>query len=153
MGPDWACWGWAAGVLGCTGLKSEQRFRSWSSAQGQVDSTGQKMKPLHRVSTNMSIWCLLYSIIVRSKLECTRILLELLHPLEWKIKSPYSSLKSSLKAGQFIENTAQSPDITLLVVRLSFAQLWGNVAWSPNHLPEKRRHYILFKIVSKKCKK
>lgn len=150
MGPDWACWGWAVGVLGCTGLKLEQRFRSWSSAQERVDSTGKKMKPLHSESTNMSIWCLLYSIIVLCKLEGNRILLELLHPLEWKIKSPYCSLKSSLKAGQFIENTAQSPDITLLVVRLSFAQLWGNVAWGPNHLPEKRRHYILFKIVSKK---
>lgn len=52
-------------------------------------------------------------------------------------RRPYSSFKSSLKAGQLIEHTAQSPDVTLLVVGLSFAQLWRNVAWGPNHLLEK----------------
>lgn len=52
--------------------------------------------------------------------------------------SPYSSLKSSLQAGQLIEHTAQSPDVTLLVVGLSFTQLWRNVAWGPNHLSEKK---------------
>lgn len=52
--------------------------------------------------------------------------------------SPYSSLKSSLKACQLIEHTAQSPDVALLVVGLSFTQLWRNVAWGPNHLSEKK---------------
>lgn len=46
----------------------------------------------------------------------------------------YSSLEGSLEACQLIEHTAQSPDVTLLVIRLSFTQLWGDVAWGPNHL-------------------
>lgn len=46
----------------------------------------------------------------------------------------YSSLEGSLEARQLIEHTAQSPDVTLLVIRLSFTQLWGDVAWGPNHL-------------------
>lgn len=60
--------------------------------------------------------------------------------------SPYSSLKSSLKAGQLIEHTAQSPDVTLLVVGLSFTQLWRNVARGPNHLSEKQSHYIMLNV-------
>lgn len=48
----------------------------------------------------------------------------------------YSGLKGSFKACQLVEHTAQSPDVTLLVVRLSFTQLWGNVAWSPNYLQD-----------------
>lgn len=49
---------------------------------------------------------------------------------------PYSSLEGSFEACKLIEHTAQGPDVTLLVVRLPFTQLWGNVAWSPNHLQE-----------------
>lgn len=67
--------------------------------------------------------------------------------------SPYSSLKSSLKAGQLIEHTAQSPDVTLLVVGLSFTQLWRNVAWGPNHLSEKRRHRIMSNVQNVSNKK
>lgn len=55
---------------------------------------------------------------------------------------PYSSLKSSLKAGQLIEHTAQSPDVTLLVVGLSFTQLRRNVAWGPNHLQGEKNKSI-----------
>lgn len=53
----------------------------------------------------------------------------------------YSSLEGSLKARQLIEHTAQSPDVTLLVIRLPLTQLRGDVAWGPNHLQsEERRH-------------
>lgn len=48
----------------------------------------------------------------------------------------YSGLEGSFKACQLIEHAAQSPDVTLLVVRLSFAQLWGNVARSPDYLQD-----------------
>lgn len=67
--------------------------------------------------------------------------------------SPYSSLKSSLKAGQLIEHTAQSPDVTLLVVGLSFTELWRNVAWGPNHLSEKRWHRIMLNVQNVSNKK
>lgn len=48
----------------------------------------------------------------------------------------YRSFKSPLEAGEFIEHAAQSPDITLLVVRLPFTELWGDVAWSSHDLEE-----------------
>ena len=46
----------------------------------------------------------------------------------------YRCLKSSLEAGQFIKDTAQGPDVTLLVVRLAFTQLGRYIAWRPHHL-------------------
>lgn len=66
-------------------------------------------------------------------------------------QSAYSSLKSSLQAGQLIEHTAQRPDVTLLVVGLSFTQLWRNVAWGPNHLSEKKKNHIPPCWMSKTC--
>jgi len=48
----------------------------------------------------------------------------------------YRSFKSPLEAGKFIEHTAQSPDIALLVVRLPFTELWGDIAWSSHNLDE-----------------
>lgn len=48
----------------------------------------------------------------------------------------YRSFKSSLEAGEFIQDAAQSPNITFLVVRLPFTELWGDVAWSSHNLKE-----------------
>lgn len=48
MDPDWACWEWAVGVLGYTGLKLEQMFHSWSSKQEREDSEN-KIKEDHKV--------------------------------------------------------------------------------------------------------
>ena len=46
----------------------------------------------------------------------------------------HRSLKGPLEAGQLIQDTAQSPDVTLLVVGLALTQLRGDVAWSTYHL-------------------
>lgn len=53
----------------------------------------------------------------------------------------YCSLEGSLEARQLVQHTAQSPDVTLLVIRLSLTQLWGDIARSPNHLHSESRGY------------
>lgn len=47
----------------------------------------------------------------------------------WQVRS----LKGPLEAGQLIEDTAQGPDVTLLVVGLALTQFGGDVAWSTHH--------------------
>lgn len=59
--------------------------------------------------------------------------------------STYCSLKSPLEAGQLIEDTAQGPDVTLLVIRLAFTQLRRDVAWSAHYLWEGSQYYNLGK--------
>lgn len=59
----------------------------------------------------------------------------------------YSSLEGSLKARQLIEDAAQSPDVTLLIIWFSFTQLWGDVAWGSNNLQsEERRHCFMLEF-------
>lgn len=48
----------------------------------------------------------------------------------------HRSLKGPLEAGQLIEDTAQGPDVALLVVGLALTQFRGDVAWSAHHLQE-----------------
>lgn len=45
--PDWACWGSAVGVLGCTGPRSEQKFHSWFLEQELGDSENQSVGLLY----------------------------------------------------------------------------------------------------------
>lgn len=42
MDPDWACWELDVWVLGYTGQKLEQMYRSWSLEQGRGDSERKK---------------------------------------------------------------------------------------------------------------
>jgi hypothetical protein len=46
----------------------------------------------------------------------------------------YLGFKGFLQRGEFIENTAEGPDVGLLVVRFSLAQLWRYVAWGAHNL-------------------
>ena len=53
----------------------------------------------------------------------------------------HRSLEGPLEAGQLIEDTAQGPDVTLLVVGLALTQFRGNVAGSTHHLQEGSCYY------------
>lgn len=46
----------------------------------------------------------------------------------------HRSFEGPLEAGQLVEDTAQGPDVALLVVGLALTQFGGDVAWSAHHL-------------------